>query len=80
MAQKRALTQKELEYIAENWSDFNCSDEEEEPYSAGSSDKYIPGSNSLKKQILRKGNLFNVQKLFVFIVRKWEELLRQINL
>lgn len=44
---KRSLTQKELEYIAEHMSEFDVSDEEdEEPYSAGSSDNYEPGSDS----------------------------------
>ncbi|KAK4876007.1 hypothetical protein RN001_012429 [Aquatica leii] len=46
MAQKRALTQKELEYAAEHLSDYDVSDEDKDPYSAGSSDDYAPGSDS----------------------------------
>ncbi|KAK4872004.1 hypothetical protein RN001_016128 [Aquatica leii] len=46
MTQKRALIQKELEYAAEHLSDYDVSDEDEDPYSAGSSDGYEPGSDS----------------------------------
>ncbi|KAK9687905.1 hypothetical protein QE152_g35928 [Popillia japonica] len=55
MTGKRKLTERELEYAIENWSDFSSC--EEEPYSAGSSDDYVPESNSESEYVFDQGVL-----------------------